>query len=138
MTAVFIGFLVVAMAMMAALVFRNRAVIQRTAGEIREADDLREVRGAINLSMRLAIAYIVLYVLFFVALVFGFLRGMDLAVLALYLFLWGVLTLPAGLLGKHYERKIKYLRVTSKDPEIQSQFMRYLREWSQLRLQLSP
>jgi len=52
------------------------------------------------------------------------------------LFLFGIITLPVGFIGKRFENKIKTMEVESTDPQIKERFERYLKQWNKPHLQL--
>jgi len=110
-------------------------VYQKTKGVIRFRHDLLAVRDVINLNMGFAVLYLIMFGLFFIFIVIIFINGMVLRAIIM-LFLFGVITLPVGLLGKHYEKKIKSMEVQSNDPEIANTFRRYLIQWKEPRLKL--
>ena len=64
-------------------------------------------------------------------------RGESLGQAALTLFVFGVVTLPIGLIGKRYEKRIKTMQVQADDPEIAEKFQQYLNQWDKARYQLS-
>jgi hypothetical protein len=106
-------------------------------GTIRSWFHLSRVRDAINFSMRLAIIYVVLCVVMFVALLACvFSSGMSITTLATHLFLFGLFTVPIGLWARGAERRIKNLAVRAEDPEIERKFNDYVMQWGQPRLKL--
>ncbi|MEO0205925.1 MAG: hypothetical protein ABIL22_04540 [candidate division WOR-3 bacterium] len=115
----------------------NRIVtfIRNRRGVIRSRIDLAELKEVINLNMKLAVVYIVLYVVFFILIVLMFVGGWASQAI-LIMFLFGIITLPVGLIGKHYENKIKSLRIESDDKEIERIFDTYLVQWKQARWKL--
>ncbi len=116
-------------------VSKIKTTLKETNGMIMSMNDLEIVKEVINLNMKLAVYYIVFYVLLMVVLgvlVLNKLFGEA----ALILFLFGVITLFVGLWGKTYENKIRNMEVKTDDPEIKNTFERYLKEWGEPRLQL--
>jgi len=116
-------------------VSKIKTALRETGGMIMSMNDLEIVKEVINLNMKLAVYYIVFYVLLMVVLgvlVLNKLFGEA----ALILFLFGVITLFVGLWGKTYENKIRNMEVKTDDPEIKNTFERYLKEWGEPRLQL--
>jgi len=89
------------------------------------------------LSMKLAVVYIVLFVLFVLLMGLAVMRGGSLGQAALCLFVFGIVTLPVGLIGKGYEKKIKTLRVEAGDQQIEEKFQQYLKQWNEPRFGLS-
>ncbi|UCD19242.1 MAG: hypothetical protein JSU64_07435 [candidate division WOR-3 bacterium] len=116
---------------------KNADVYERTHGVIKSGLDLLAVKAAINLSMKLAVIYIGLFVLFIIVLVISVSRGGSLGEAAFSLFVFGIVTLPVGLIGKTYEKKIKTLQVQADDPQIAEKFQLYLKQWNEPRWQLS-
>jgi hypothetical protein len=64
-------------------------------------------------------------------------RGGSLGQAALCLFVFGIVTLPVGLIGKSYDKKIKTLRVEAGDQQIAEKFQEYLKQWNEARFHLS-
>lgn len=124
-----------------ALVFHFYAVskiktaLKETNGIIASMNDLEIIKEVINLNMKLAVYYIVFFILLIVILgVLALNKFFKEA--AFILFLFGVITLMIGLWGKTYENKIRHMEVKTDDPEIKNTFERYLTEWGEPRLQL--
>ena len=115
---------------------KNAQVYEQTRGVIKLKQDLLAVKMAISLSMKLAVIYILLFVLFVWVLGFSVARGGSLGEAAFSLFVFGVVTLPVGLIGKTYEKKIKTMQVQADDPQIAEKFQLYLKQWNQPRWQL--
>jgi hypothetical protein len=109
---------------------KNAEVYRQTRGVIKSRHDLLAVKAAINLSMKLAVVYILLMGL-------SVARGGSLGQAALCLFIFGIVTLPVGLIGKRYEKKIKTMQVEAEDPEIEKKFQQYLKRWNEPRFGLS-
>jgi hypothetical protein len=116
---------------------KNSQVYEKTKGVIKTRQDLSAVKDVINLSMKLAVVYIGMFVLFIVLLALFVARGTPLGHAAVSLFIFGIVTLPVGLIGKRYEKKIKTMQVQSDDPEIANKFQQYLKQWNEARFQLS-
>jgi len=116
---------------------KNAAVYNQTRGTVESRQDLLAVRAAINLSMKLAIVYIFLFVVFILLMGLSVARGGSLGQAALCLFIFGVVTLPVGMIGKTYEKKIKTMQVQTDDPQIAEKFQQYLKQWNQARFGLS-
>lgn len=116
---------------------KNAEVFEKTRGVIKSRQDLLAVKEAINLSMKLAVVYIGMFVLFIVLLAIFVARGTPLGHAALSLFVFGVVTLPVGLVGKRYEKRIKTMQVQADDPDITDEFQQYLKQWNKARFQLS-
>jgi hypothetical protein len=133
-TAVFIA---IAIAMQVTCVRKMKEVSRLTRRTIRSRRDLLLAKGAINLSMRLAIVYIALFLVFVVVLVLSVVRGLSVTVAILNLFVFGVVTLPVGLIGRTYEKKIRTMGVESDDPELRDRFQSYLDQWDKPKIQLS-
>jgi len=116
---------------------RNALVYNQTRGVIKSRQDLLTVKNVINLSMKLAVIYILLFVLFILLMGLSVARGGSLGQAALCLFIFGIVTLPLGLIGKSYEKKIKTLRVEGDDPQVAEKFQQYLKQWNEARFGLS-
>jgi len=118
------------------MIQKINSVYFRTNGVIKTRQELELVKDVINLSMRLAIFYILLFVLFLIFVVMLFINGAAGRAIGI-LFLFGIITLPIGLIGKHFENKIRTMEVQSEDPELATKFQHYLKEWNSARFQLS-
>lgn len=116
---------------------KNTEVFEKTRGVIKSRQDLLAVKEAIDLSMKLAVVYIGMFVLFIVLLAIFVARGTPLGHAALSLFIFGIVTLPVGLIGKRYEKRIKTMQVQADDPDITDEFQQYLKQWNEARFQLS-
>ena len=107
------------------------------SGVIRNRQDLDVVRGAINLSMMLAIAYLALYGAMIALLVYLVLaQGMAVSTAATHLLVFAVVTLPLGIITRGFEARIRSLEVNSDGPEIAETYLRWLVQWRQARLKL--
>ena len=115
---------------------KNAAVYEKTGGVLRSRQDLLAVKQAINLSMKMAVIYIVMFILFVILLGIFVARGASFGQAALCLFVFGIVTLPIGLIGRVYEKRIKMMRVESGDPEIAEKFQQYLKQWNEARFGL--
>lgn len=131
------AFIAVAAAMQVTSIRKIEEVRRCCRGAIRSRQDLLLAKGAINLSMRLAIVYIALFGLFVVLLALTVAGGAPVGRAVLNLFIFGVVTLPIGLIGKRYERTIRAMEVASDDPELRERFESYLSQWDKPKLQLS-
>lgn len=128
--------IIAAFTMNGIMIFRTRTVVNEIRGEIRTRQNLMLVKGAINLSMKLAIYYLAMcgaMLLIFLLLVS---KGMPFISMMGKLFIFGIATLPAGLIGKHFERKIKSLKVDSPDPSLAEAFDDYLSQWERPQFQI--
>jgi small-conductance mechanosensitive channel len=138
-----ISLIILGCSVLVALIFHFYAVskiktaLKETGGMIMSINDLEIIKDVINLNMKLAVYYIVFFVLLIAVL--GVLALNKLFKEAtLILFLFGVTTLIIGLWGKTYENKIRNMEVKTDDPEVKKTFERYLKEWGEPRLQLKP
>lgn len=129
-------FIILAVGMQVFSIRKIEEVYRKTNGVIRTRQDLLAVKEPINLSMKLAILYIGLFILFIIILALSFIHGTPLSHVALSLFIFGIVTLPIGLIGKQHEKKIKSMQVQSDDPEIAKKFEQYLAQWNEPRFQL--
>jgi hypothetical protein len=114
----------------------NAAVYAKTGGVLRSRQALLAVKQAINLSMKMAVIYIVMFILFVLLLGIFVARGVSIGQAALCLFIFGIVTLPVGLIGRGYEKRIKTMRVETGDPEIAEKFQQYLKQWNEARFGL--
>ncbi|KPJ71145.1 hypothetical protein AMJ52_09000 [candidate division TA06 bacterium DG_78] len=80
--------------------------------------------------MKLAVLYLILFGLLIIAVVMYFVQDITI------LFIFGIITLPVGLIGKYFENKIKSMDVRADDPNIAETFQRYLVQWKQARFKL--
>jgi hypothetical protein len=135
--------LVLAASVLAAVVFHGLSVYrieslrEKTKGVIRTRQDLQAVKDVISLNMRMAIFYILFWLLLIAVLVGMVVTAMIAFPQALMVFfLFGVITLPMGLIGKHFEKKIHSLKVESGDPALSETFQRYLVQWKEPRFSL--
>jgi len=107
-------------------------------GVIRTRQDIGIVRDAINVSMILAIVYMAMFA---ILIVIGFImmvgRNIHPLVFFAHIFLFGLVTLPMGLIGKTFENRIKSLKIESTAPYVEEKFRDYLIQWDQPRLKLS-
>lgn len=110
-------------------------LLRETKTVIRCRRDLLAVKDVINLNMKLAILYIVLFIGVFIIAVHLFVTNSPLSGAAI-LFIFGTITLPFGLIGKHFENKIKSMEIQSSEPDIEETFKRYLVQWKQARFKL--
>ena len=106
-------------------------------GRIRTHGDLLMVKEVINTNMRMAIAYIVFWLLLVAILIWTVVARLLLFPQAITVFfLFGVITLPLGLIGKGFEKKIHALQVESSDPALEGTLRSWLVQWKEPRLQL--
>ena len=116
---------------------RNRAVLRALDGRIQSRADLALVRGAIVLSMRLAIVYMVMMVGFVAALVVCVVPGgMPAPLAGAHVGLFGALTLPLGWWGRETEKKLRGLKVTAPEPDVEATYRLWLTLWNTARLSL--
>ncbi len=127
--------ILVAIGMQVYSITKIQSLIRNTKGIIRSRHDLIAVKEVINLNMQMAVIYIILYVIFFIFAAKLFIGGRIFEAIAM-LFVFGIITLPVGLVGKSYENKVKSMRVESDDKEIAQIFERYLIQWKQARWKL--
>ncbi|OGF66665.1 MAG: hypothetical protein A2Y62_21360 [Candidatus Fischerbacteria bacterium RBG_13_37_8] len=130
---IFIG---VAIIMHIISVRKMNEAINETNGIIRTYHHLNVVKEAINVNMKLAILYMVLFGILVVLLIIKVMDGMPMTGAALALFLFGVITFPVSLHGKKYENKIRNMKVEADDPQIAAKYQDYLKQWSGAAFQL--
>jgi len=115
---------------------KNIQVYKETNGVIRSQLDLNKVKEAINISMRFAMIYIGVFIVFIILLIAAWRSGESFMNGVLAMFLFGVITLPLGLAGKHFEKKIRKMTVEADDPRLEQTYRKYLKMWDQPRFQL--
>jgi small-conductance mechanosensitive channel len=118
-------------------VSKIRTALKETNGVIMSMNDLEIVKDVINLNMKLAVYYIIFFVMLIVILGVLVLNQLFKEA-AIILFVFGVITLIIGLWGKTYENKIRNMEIRTDDPKVKETFERYIREWAEPRLQLRP
>ena len=137
-----ISLIILGCSVVIALIFHFYAVskiktaLKETNGVIMSMNDLEIIREVINLNMKLAVYYIVFFIML-IAILGVLALNKLLKEAALILFLFGVITLFVGLWGKTYENKIRNMEIKTDDPEVKETFERYLCEWAEPRLGLS-
>ncbi len=129
------GSVLVAAGMQGYNIYRIEEFMRRTKGVIRYGPDLDHVKEIINLNMRMAILYIALYVIFFIIIALMFFGGERIQAVTI-MFFFGVITLPFGLIGKHFEKKVKNLKIETTQPGIAETYQRWLVQWKEARFQL--
>lgn len=130
-------FIIIAVGMQVVSIRKSDGAYKKTSGVIKTSQDLLSVKEAINLNMKLAIFYILMFVLFIIILIIAYFSGTQLGQIIFSLFTFGVITLAVGLIGKTYEKKIKTMEVQTDDPEITRKYEQYLVQWREPRFQLS-
>jgi len=117
-------------------IVKAKELIKRTGGVIRSNSDLLMVKEAINLSMQLAIYYIAMSIILLAALAYFVINGLSFFTAMGQLFIFGIVTLPMGLIGKHFEDKVRQMEVQSSDTLLQDSYNRYLVQWKEPRFKL--
>ncbi|MBN2543702.1 hypothetical protein JXI42_12625 [bacterium] len=106
-------------------------------GVLRNRFDLEKVKIAISLNMSCAMLYIAVWLL---VVVFGIYlvatKNLGLFSLVGHMMIFGIVTLPFGIIGKKDENLIKKLEIESEDPYIEKKFRDYLRQWNQPQLKI--
>jgi len=133
---ILIVFLAIAIMMHVISSQKNIQVFKQTNGVIHSTLELKKVKEAINISMRFAVFYIILFIAFIILLILAWRAGEPFLRGALMLFIFGVITLPLGLIGKHHEKKIRNMKVETDDPMIEQKYREYVKMWDQPRFQL--
>lgn len=129
--------LVVAFSFQGYSIWRISLLAHRLKGRIRTREDLQTVKEGIDLNMRMAIAYIVFWFLLIAVLTWTVVVRLLLFPQAITVFfLFGVITLPLGLIGRSFEKKVHALRVESGDSAMEETFRRWLKAWKEPRFQL--
>lgn len=116
-------------------IYRIEEFMRRTKGVIRFRPDLSAVKHIINLNMKMAIMYLVLYAVLLIIVLFMFFGGKSIQAVII-MFFFGIITLPFGLIGKKYEKKIKNLKIATNEPGIDETYRRWLIQWKEVRFQL--
>jgi hypothetical protein len=127
--------LLLAIGMQVYSILKIQEVYRKTKGVIQYNHDLLAVRQVINLNMKLAVLYLILFGLLIIAVVIHVIQNMALQGIAI-LFIFGIITLPVGFIGKHFENKIRSMDVRADDQNIAEIFQRYLTQWKQARFTL--
>jgi len=104
---------------------KSRGLTQQTRGIIRS-----------SLSMQLAIYYIAMSLLLLAVLAYLVMGGLSFATAMGQLFLFGIITLPMGLIGKHFEDQVRRMEIQPPDPALQETYARYLAQWKEPRFKL--
>ncbi len=117
-------------------IVKTRGLMQQTKGIIRSNSDLHLVKEVINVSMQLAIYYIAMSILFLAVLAYFVISGLSFFTAIGQLFIFGIVTLPMGLIGKHFEDKVRKLEIQPPDPGLQETYQRYLIQWTEPRFKL--
>jgi uncharacterized membrane protein YecN with MAPEG domain len=136
MFVILVVFLAIAVAMHVVSSRKTIQVYRETGGVLRSQLDLDKVKEAINMSMRFAVLYMGMFIIFIVLLIIAWLGGEPFLRGALVMFIFGIVTLPLGLIGKQFEKKIRNMNVEADDPMIEQKFRKYLTMWDQPRFQL--
>lgn len=127
---------VVSLTFQIAMIVRMKTVYNKLGGIIRTNWDLKRVKRVINLSMKLAIFYMVFFAVLIIVLIYLYFLKIGIESFVV-LFFFGIITLPLGLIGRHFEKKIKNMKVDAKDPQIGEKYNRYIEQWNKARLQIS-
>ncbi len=132
---IFYVFLITAFIFHISVISKVKKTLERTGGNLKNLDDLKDIQDTINLSMRLAIIYIVLCIFFGLFIFSLFMRNSGRLGL-LMLFSFSVITLIMGLTGKQYESRIKKINIITEDENLSSQYHLYIKMWDKARFQL--
>jgi hypothetical protein len=109
---------------------------------LRTREDLEKLKNTINYNMKTAIIFIILFAVSMIVIIFynksqfpfnpyrAFITGNHFILL-------GIFSLIASQFSRVSEKKLKNLMVDSTDPLIGDTYRRWLKEWKQIRLQLS-
>jgi hypothetical protein len=116
---------------------KSRGLMRQTKGIIRTSRDLQLVREVINLSMQLAIYYIAMSLLLLAVLAYLVISGLSFITAMVQLFVFGIITLPMGLIGKHFEDQVRRMEVRPPDPVLQETYDRFLAQWKEPRFKLT-
>ncbi len=127
---------VVSLTFQIAIIIRMRTVYNKLGGIIRTNWDLKRVKSVINLSMKLAILYIVFFAILIIILIYLYFVKIRIESI-IVLFFFGISILPFSILGRYFEKKIKTMKVDAKDPQIEEKYHRYIEQWNKARFQVS-
>ncbi|GEM_PF-991404 len=128
--------IIAAVVMNGIMVQKTRAVDSVVKGVIKTRQHLLLAKEAINLSMKLAIYYLVMCGAMLAIFLLLVSKGLPFMAMMGKIFLFGIVTLPIGLIAKHFEKKIKNLRVESDDPSLSGLFSDYLSQWERPQFQI--
>jgi len=129
------GGILIAVGMQVYSIMKIQELYRKIKGVIQSRQDLLGVKEVISLNMKLAVFYLVLAGLIVLTVIILIMQGMAGRGFGM-LFIFGIVTLPVGLIGRHFEKKIKSLTVQSTDPEIAKILERYLVQWKEARFNL--
>jgi len=127
--------ILIALAFQIVNILRIQDIYRKTGGKIESEDDLILTKGVINFSMEAAMVYIV-FAIVFVVLLFVLSQGKYIMDAIKALFLFGIITLPIGLIGKNFEKKIKEMNVITESEEIKKRYKDYLQQWGKVRFRI--
>jgi len=118
---------------------RLETVLDDLGGAIRTRSDLAALRGAINLNMALALSLALIYGLYFVTLLFHLFTGrIELPTFIVYN---AFMPLAGALCSRLYFRRVeasaRTLSVSDHDPEIETDYRRWIKQWREPRFRLS-
>ncbi len=130
-------FMALAIAVQARSIIGIGRAVARLKGAIRDERDLQLVRRTINMNIQLAIMYIVIGILYAFALLILIFNGVSLGSAAINLLIFIAVTLPVGLYGRGYEKRIKQLKMENNDSKIAARFLDYLTQWLEPRWRIS-
>lgn len=118
------------------LVDKTKCVDREIRGVIKTRQHLMLAKEAINLSMRMAIYYLAMCGAVLVLYLVLVAKGLTYISVIGKMFIFGIITLPMGLIAKHFEKRIKDIRVESDDPTLDSLFSDYLDRWHKPQFQI--
>jgi uncharacterized ion transporter superfamily protein YfcC len=127
--------ILIALAFQIVNILKIQDVYRKTGGKIENEDDLLLTKGVINFSMEAAMVYIV-FAIVFVVLLFVLSQGKYIMDAIKALFLFGIITLPIGLIGKNFEKKIKEMNVITESEEIRKRYKDYLEQWGKAQFRI--
>ncbi|MCK4544754.1 hypothetical protein KAU43_04390 [candidate division WOR-3 bacterium] len=127
--------ILIALAFQIVNILKIQDVYRKTGGKIENEDDLLLTKGVINFSMEAAMVYIV-FAIVFVVLLFVLSQGKYIMDAIKALFLFGIITLPIGFIGKNFEKKIKEMNVITESEEIRKRYKDYLEQWGKAQFRI--
>lgn len=115
---------------------RLRSAIAELDSVVETSADLRVVRDAINLNMRLAVLLAAEVAATFCGWALAALSGVGPETVAIHMLIFAAASVAGWLPNRRVEREFRALRVTSADPSVALTFGRWLKQWREVRLRL--
>lgn len=129
-------FSIAAVALQTWSIAAGRKMLSKTNGTISSAADLKLVRSSINSNILAAFGYKAIFLLFALLLVVLMLNGMSVIKSLAQLSVFGIITLPASIIRKAYEERIRHMRMGTSDQGIKDSHTKDLLQWKRSWLKL--